>query len=128
MRLAARITVGQPPDLALLDVCWASICPAKTAFHWRAGCAIPHPRMGIVMLTSAAGIVVRIVGLELGADDYIPKPFELKEVLARVRARVTAQPVARRHSRQAAGPRPRNRSGLDAAHWMWMRASLWGRM
>ncbi len=40
-----------------------------------------HPRTGLVMLTTAGEAVDRIVGLELGADDYIPKPFELREVL-----------------------------------------------
>ena len=49
--------------------------------------------MGIVMLTESGDSVDRIVGLEVGADDYIAKPFELREVLARVRAvlrRITA--------------------------------------
>jgi two-component system, OmpR family, phosphate regulon response regulator OmpR len=39
-----------------------------------------------VMLTTAGESVDRIVGLELGADDYLPKPFELRELLARVRS------------------------------------------
>ena len=38
------------------------------------------------MLTTAAEVVDRVVGLELGADDYVPKPFELRELLARVRS------------------------------------------
>ncbi len=45
-----------------------------------------YPRIGIVMLTSAGEAVDRVVGLELGADDYLAKPFELRELLARVRA------------------------------------------
>jgi DNA-binding response OmpR family regulator len=45
-----------------------------------------HPAMGIVMLTTAGDTVDRVVGLEVGADDYVPKPFELRELLARVRA------------------------------------------
>jgi DNA-binding response OmpR family regulator len=43
-------------------------------------------RVGIVMLTTAAEVVHRVVGLEMGADDYVPKPFELRELLARVRS------------------------------------------
>lgn len=43
-------------------------------------------QMGIVMLTGASDSIDRVVGLEIGADDYIGKPFELREVLARVRA------------------------------------------
>ena len=43
-------------------------------------------RMGIVMLTGSADSVDKVVGLEVGADDYVAKPFELRELLARVRA------------------------------------------
>ncbi|MEW5684000.1 MAG: response regulator [Pseudomonadota bacterium] len=42
--------------------------------------------MGIIMLTARGEVVDRIVGLEVGADDYLSKPFELRELLARVRA------------------------------------------
>lgn len=43
-------------------------------------------RLGIVMLTANADTLDRIVGLEVGADDYVVKPFDLRELLARVRA------------------------------------------
>src|SRR5215475_6188987 len=42
--------------------------------------------MGIIMLTAAGGTVDRIVGIEMGADDYVPKPFDPREVLARVKS------------------------------------------
>jgi DNA-binding response OmpR family regulator len=42
--------------------------------------------MGVIMITAAGQTVDRIVGLEMGADDYVPKPFDLREVLARVRS------------------------------------------
>ncbi len=42
--------------------------------------------MAIIMLTGASDLVERVVGLEIGADDYIAKPFELREVLARARS------------------------------------------
>src|SRR5262249_2156669 len=42
--------------------------------------------MGIIMLTAAGQIVDRIVGIEMGADDYVPKPFDPREVLARVKS------------------------------------------
>jgi len=42
--------------------------------------------MGIIMLTAAGQTVDRIVGLEMGADDYVPKPFDPREVLARVKS------------------------------------------
>ena len=53
----------------------------------------------IIMITAKADDVDRIVGLELGADDYVTKPFNLREVLARVRAdlrRYEALPQAQR--------------------------------
>ncbi|WP_374348129.1 response regulator [Chitinimonas sp.] len=42
--------------------------------------------MPIVMLTARGGVMDRIVGLELGADDYVPKPFEPRELVARIQA------------------------------------------
>jgi DNA-binding response OmpR family regulator len=45
-----------------------------------------HRRVGIVMLTTADSVVDRVVGLEMGADDYVPKPFDPRELLARVRS------------------------------------------
>jgi two-component system phosphate regulon response regulator OmpR len=44
------------------------------------------PTLPIIMLTASADDTERIVGLELGADDYVPKPFEMRELLARARA------------------------------------------
>src|SRR5215472_14588896 len=43
-------------------------------------------RMPIIMLTAVGGEVDRIVGLETGADDYLPKPFNPRELVARIRA------------------------------------------
>jgi two-component system phosphate regulon response regulator OmpR len=45
-----------------------------------------HRRVGIVMLTTADSVTDRVVGLEMGADDYVPKPFDPRELLARVRS------------------------------------------
>ena len=60
----------------------------------------PPARVGLVMLTTAGESVDRVVGLELGADDYIPKPFEMRELLARIRA------VLRRVSLANLAPQP----------------------
>jgi two-component system phosphate regulon response regulator OmpR len=45
-----------------------------------------HAAIAVVMLTSAATVVDRIVGLEMGADDYVPKPFDPRELVARVKS------------------------------------------
>ena len=50
--------------------------------------------VGVIMLTSRTEIMDRVVGLEVGADDYIPKPYHLRELLARVRS------VLRRRTRE----------------------------
>lgn len=54
----------------------------------------------IIMITGKGDTIDRVVGLELGADDYITKPFQLREVLARVRA------VLRRYAALAPAPEP----------------------
>lgn len=55
----------------------------------------------IIMLTARSDLIDRVVGLELGADDYVAKPFELRELLARVRAvlrRTSAGPPTEEHT------------------------------
>jgi DNA-binding response OmpR family regulator len=62
-------------------------------------------KVGILILTGKGDPVDRVVGLEMGADDYLPKPFELRELLARVRSilrRVASDPAATAPSDEAA--------------------------
>ncbi len=80
---AARLAIAEAlPDLAILDV----NMPGENGLSLARWLRDAHPRVGLVMLTTAGESVDRVVGLELGADDYIPKPFEMRELLARVRA------------------------------------------
>jgi len=78
------------PDLLILDVNMPGEDGFAIARRMRARSAVP-----ILMLTAADDIVDRVVGLEIGADDYLTKPFDLRELLARVRAllRRVARPV-----------------------------------
>jgi two-component system, OmpR family, response regulator len=79
-------------DLVLLDLNLPDEDGMDIARTLRASSAIP-----IVMLTSRDDDVDRIMGLELGADDYLTKPFKPRELLARIRAvlrRTQSQPVA----------------------------------
>lgn len=62
--------------------------------------------MGILMLTGAADSVDRVVGLEVGADDYVAKPFELRELLARVRAILRRVGDLKTDTKGAAAPVP----------------------
>ena len=82
------------PDLTVLDI----NMPGENGLSLARWLREVHPAVSIVMLTTASESVDRIVGLELGADDYISKPYELRELLARVRA------VLRRAQRGATPP------------------------
>ena len=79
---ARALVAVAAPDLAVLDV----NMPGENGLSLARWLRQAHPHTGILILTTAGEAVDRIVGLELGADDYMPKPFELRELLARVRA------------------------------------------
>ena len=76
-----RALKADPPDLLILDV----MLPGMNGF---AVCrkVREFSRVPIVMLTARGEVTDRIVGLELGADDYLPKPFEPRELVARIQA------------------------------------------
>ncbi|MGH6915722.1 MAG: response regulator [Geminicoccales bacterium] len=76
-----QILEEEPVDLVVLDVNMPGEDGLSLARFLRA-----NTKVGIVMLTAAGEVVDRIVGLEVGADDYIAKPVDLRELLARVRA------------------------------------------
>lgn len=72
------------PDLILLDLMIPEISGTEVARQVRADKAISHTP--IIMLTAKADEVDQIVGLTVGADDYVTKPFSMKVLLARVEA------------------------------------------
>jgi two-component system phosphate regulon response regulator OmpR len=76
-----RILAEQPTDLVILDINMPGEDGLSLARFLRA-----NTEVGIVMLTAAGEVVDRVVGLELGADDYLAKPVDLRELLARIRA------------------------------------------
>ena len=69
-------------DLALVDIHMPGEDGLSLARHLRER----YAKIAIVMLTSASTVLDRIVGLEMGADDYVPKPFDPRELLARVKS------------------------------------------
>ena len=70
------------PDLVVLDVMLPGLDGVEVCRRLRAD----HPLLYILMLTARADELDRVVGLEVGADDYVTKPFSLQEVVARIRA------------------------------------------
>jgi DNA-binding response OmpR family regulator len=90
------------PDLVVLDLMLPGMDGLEVCRRLRASA----PALPIIMLTAKADEVDRIVGLELGADDYVAKPFSPKELVARVRA------VLRRAGR-VDGARPLSGGGVS---------------
>jgi two-component system response regulator CpxR len=77
-------------DLIVLDV----MLPKRSGFEVLKALR-QHSRIPVILLTARDGETDRVVGLELGADDYVPKPFKPRELVARIRAvlRRARQPV-----------------------------------
>src|SRR5262252_6531432 len=94
-----RLVERELPNLVLLDVG----LPGEDGFALARWLRERSGRIGIIMVTAASVTVDRVVGLETGADDYSGKPFDPRELLARVKSvlrRVTGAPAA-------SGPRVR---------------------
>ncbi len=70
-----------PPDLVLLDLG----LPGEDGFAIARNLR-EHWRCGLIILTGRGDAVDKVVGLEIGADDYVTKPFDLRELLARIKA------------------------------------------
>jgi len=70
---------ADPPDLVILDIMLPEMDGFEVCRRIRQHSAIP-----ILMLTARGDVMDRVVGLELGADDYLPKPFEPRELVARI--------------------------------------------
>lgn len=80
-RLALEIAHGQSPDLVILDLMLPEVTGWDVCRTLRKESGIP-----IIMLTARDDTTDKIVGLELGADDYVTKPFDPKELVSRVKA------------------------------------------
>jgi two-component system phosphate regulon response regulator OmpR len=96
-----RLVERELPTLVLLDIG----LPDEDGFTLARWLRERSGRIGIIMVTAASDTVDRVVGLETGADDYIAKPFEPRELLARVKS------VLRRATGVVVSPTPRVRMG-----------------
>jgi two-component system phosphate regulon response regulator OmpR len=99
---------AEAPDLVILDLMLPDIDGLDVCRRIRALARRTGARTPILMLTAKGDPMDRIVGLELGADDYLPKPFEPRELLARIRA-----VLRRRHG----GPRQPPPRPCVSARW-----------
>ena len=100
-RVALDRALAEPPDLIVLDLMLPGMDGLEVCRRLRAIAPVP-----IVMLTARTQESDRIVGLDLGADDYVSKPFSTKELVARVRAVL----------RRAQGPLPADGPGAGRVH------------
>jgi two-component system response regulator VicR len=98
-RQALKLAQSEQPDLIILDLMLPGLDGLDVCRVLRRDSAVP-----IIMLTAREEEVDRVVGLELGADDYVTKPFSVRELMARVKA------VLRR-----TGPAPSTEIGTAAA-------------
>ena len=101
-----KVMAQGPVDLVILDLMLPGEDGLTLARQLREGSTV-----GIIILTGRGETVDRILGLEMGADDYLPKPFHLRELLARVKS------VLRRASSRAQPDQASARSRARFAGW-----------
>lgn len=99
-----KTALGERPDLVLLDV----MLPGMSGLDVCRELRRQRFEAPIIMLTARAEEVDRVVGLEIGADDYVTKPFGVRELLARIRVRL--------RSRSSAGTGDTLRFGIVEVH------------
>lgn len=99
-RRECEARIGQTlPDLVVLDV----MLPDGSGLAICRDLRAHHPKLPIIMLTALKEDVDRIIGLEIGADDYLGKPFNPRELVARIRA------ILRRSAADEPGAEPMRR-------------------
>jgi DNA-binding response OmpR family regulator len=95
--LSNKLSVSPAYDLVILDLMLPDMDGLEVCRRIRALDA-PQASTPVLMLTAKGDPMDRVIGLEIGADDYLPKPFEPRELLARIRA------ILRRGNADAAKP------------------------
>ena len=117
---ALKRILGEHPALVVLDLMLPGLDGWEVCRRVRAESDVP-----IIMLTARSDDIDRIVGLELGADDYLTKPFSMRELLARVRAMLRRSRMAQQET--DAGTERIVQSGDLEADPLQRRVSLGGR-
>ena len=115
---AIELASGLGPDVVLLDLALPDQDGREVCRALR-----QHSDVPIIMVTASGTLTDRVVGLELGADDYVVKPFSVAEVVARIRA-VLRRTRSRADRRRTAGDRrlagrspPRVAPGAPVRRW-----------
>lgn len=96
--LRGAIETGAPPDLVVLDLNMPEEDGLSIIRDLKGRINVP-----VIMLTATASPIDRVVGLELGADDYIAKPCELRELMARIRSVLRRSTPVKTAAPEAAG-------------------------
>lgn len=91
--VALKLAIEQTPDLILLDIMMPKMDGYEVCRKVREKSSVP-----IIMLTARADEVDKVIGLEMGADDYVTKPFGNRELLARVKAHLRRTDIINKES------------------------------
>ncbi len=110
-RSAVEVAHHSPLDLIILDVLLPGMDGFEVARQVRRELTLP-----ILMLTARADEIDRVVGLEVGADDYLTKPFSMRELLARVKAQLRRVDMIREQLEGKSEPRPHQVLRFDSLH------------
>jgi two-component system phosphate regulon response regulator PhoB len=89
---ALRIFPDMCPDLVLLDTALPDFSGFEVCRRIRASAVVPQP--AVVILTAQTGESERVAGFEVGADDFVSKPFSLRELMLRIEIRLRARHTA----------------------------------
>ena len=100
-RTALAVAQRRSPDLVILDWMLPDLDGLAVCRRLREEHLMP-----IIMLTARTEEVDRVLGLEVGADDYVPKPFSMRELLARARAALRRVALESQRGTATAGPGP----------------------
>ena len=95
-----QLALEQDPDLILLDL----MLPKRSGFDVCRSLRAAGHNTPVIMLTAREEETDKVLGLELGADDYITKPFSMRELLARVKANIRRSEMAAPAAGGAASP------------------------
>ena len=106
--LRGAIDTGAPPDLVVLDLNMPEEDGLSIIRDLKGRTNVP-----VIMLTATASPIDRVVGLELGADDYIAKPCELRELMARIRSVLRRSAPARQTPQAGASESAADKAAKD---------------